>query len=360
MTSAAHQSYDAALLVSFGGPEGPDDVVPFLENVTRGRGIPQERLREVGAHYFAFGGVSPINAANRQLLARVQQDFADHDLKLPWYWGNRNWTPTLAETVQQMADDGVQRALAFFTSAYSSYSGCRQYRENLADACAQVGPRAPDFDRIGPFYNHPGFVQPFVDTTVTALAQLTEPVRSTASLAFTTHSLPMTLALNSGVEPHTYVAQHQRVADAVAREVAERTGAAHPYDLVYQSRSGPPDQPWLEPDIIDHIATLAERDVTAVVCIPIGFVSDHLEVKWDLDTQARTEAERQGLEFARAATPGDDPRFVNMVRELVEERLLQRPVTERGRMFDSAADDRCAAGCCRNPRGDRPACCGLD
>jgi len=360
MAAPDDQPFDAALLVSFGGPEGPDDVLPFLDNVTRGRGIPHERLREVGAHYLAFGGVSPINAANRTLLARLRQDFADHGLALPWYWGNRNWAPTLAETVQQMADDGVRRALACFTSAYASYSGCRQYRENLADACAQVGPHAPDFDRIGPYYNHPGFVLPFVDATVAALSELPADLQSGASLAFTTHSLPMTLSLTSGVQPHTYVAQHRRVADAIARRVAEVTGNPHPYALAYQSRSGPPGQAWLQPDIDAHLAALAGRGVRAVVCIPIGFVSDHLEVLWDLDTQAKAQASRYGLAFARAATPGTDQRFVTMVRELVEERLARRPVADRPRLFDAAADDRCPKRCCRNPRGDCPACCGRD
>ena len=353
--------FDALLLVSFGGPEGPDDVVPFLRNVTRGRGIPEERLRVVGQHYFHFGGVSPINGQNRELLQAVRQQLAADGLSLPVYWGNRNWAPYLTEAMQQMVDDGVRRALVFFTSAYSSYSGCRQYRENLADALEHVGDGAPAIERLGPYYAHEGFLAPFVDTTVASLEQLDDEVRAGAHLVFTTHSLPQSMADTSGPSGGAYVAQHRQAAAWVAGQVAERTGVDRPWELVFQSRSGPPGQAWLEPDVGDHVVALQAAGASGVVVVPIGFVSDHMEVLWDLDTQARQQAAEVGLPYVRAATPGTDPGFVAMVSELVRERVDDVPVDSRRRVSGlSAAPDRCAAGCCPNPRAPRPAACGSD
>lgn len=351
-------AYDALLIVSFGGPEGPDDVVPFLRNVTRGRDIPEERLRVVGQHYFHFDGVSPINGQNRELVAALRDELAARHLDLPVSWGNRNWTPFLDEAIAQLKGDGAQRVLTFFTSAYSSYSGCRQYRENLADATA--GDSGLAIDRIGPYWNHAGFLEPFVDATVVALDDLPDSARAAARLLFSTHSLPTSLAESSGPDGGAYVAQHHAAAQWVAEQVNLRTGEDHAWELVFQSRSGPPHQPWLEPDVGARAVQLHSEGAAAVVVVPIGFVSDHMEVLWDLDVQAREQAEEVGLPYARAATPGTDPRFVSMVVDLVQERLDDVPVTDRVRLLEDAAPDRCRAGCCPNPRGPRPAVGGDD
>ncbi|GAA3215555.1 hypothetical protein GCM10020256_17210 [Streptomyces thermocoprophilus] len=268
--------YDALLLLSFGGPEGPDDVVPFLENVTRGRGIPKERLKEVGQHYFLFGGVSPINDQNRALLDALRKDFADHGLDLPVYWGNRNWAPYLTDTLREMVRDGRRRVLVLATSAYASYSGCRQYRENLADAIAALqaeGLEPPKIDKLRHYFNHPGFVEPMTDGVLRSLADLPEELRDGAHIAFTTHSIPTTAADTSGpVEGHgdggAYVRQHLDVARLIADAVRERTGVDHPWQLVYQSRSGAPHIPWLEPDICDHLEERHAAGVPAVVMAP--------------------------------------------------------------------------------------------
>ncbi|MET8178773.1 ferrochelatase [Streptomyces sp. NPDC005336] len=368
--------YDALLLLSFGGPEGPEDVVPFLENVTRGRGIPRERLKEVGRHYFLFGGVSPINAQNRELLQALRKDFAEHGLELPVYWGNRSWAPYLTDTLREMVTDGHRRILVLATSAYASYSGCRQYRENLADALATLegeGLPLPRVDKLRHYFNHPGFVQPMVDATLAALAELPEGLRAGAHLAFTTHSIPTAAADTSGpVEDHgeggAYVAQHLDVARLIAGAVREQTGADHPWRLVYQSRSGAPHIPWLEPDICDHLEELHGEGAPAAVMIPIGFVSDHMEVKYDLDTEATAKAAELGLPVARASTVGADPRFASAVRDLV----LERATTERfveGRAAVTpercalgslgASHDLCPAGCCP-ARSRRPAAAGAD
>ncbi|MGW2188927.1 ferrochelatase [Streptomyces sp. NPDC001719] len=362
--------YDALLLLSFGGPEGPDDVVPFLENVTRGRGIPRERLKEVGQHYFLFGGVSPINDQNRELLAALREEFADHGGGLPVHWGNRNWAPYLTDTLREMAAAGHRRILTLTTSAYASYSGCRQYRENLADALAALegeGITPPRVDKLRHYFNHPGFVRPMVDATLAALAGLPEDVRAGAHLAFTTHSIPTAAADTSGpVEGHgdggAYVAQHLEVARLIADAVREETGDELPWQLVYQSRSGAPHIPWLEPDICDHLETLHGEGAEAVVMVPIGFVSDHMEVKYDLDTEATAKAAELGLPVARAATVGADPRFAAAVRELV----LERAATERGLAPRRCAlgelgpsHDLCPVGCCP-ARAPRPAAAGAD
>ena len=314
-------AYDAFLLVSFGGPEGPGDVLPFLENVTRGRGVPRERLLAVAEHYNAFGGVSPINQQCRDLIAAL-------DLPLPVYWGNRNWTPYLADTVRDMAQAGVRRALAFVTSAYRSYSSCRQYLEDIERARAAAGPDAPVIDKIQRFYDHPGFIGPFAGNVLAALATLPGELRDQAHLVFTAHSIPVAMAANAGPGGHRYVAELTEA----SRLISERTGVTRPWTLAFQSRSGPPSQPWLEPDIGDHLAELAKAGTKAVVVVPVGFVSDHLEVKHDLDLAAAETAASLGMAFARAATPGT--KLAPMIAELVRAHLA------------GAAPEPCPAGCC--------------
>ncbi|HEY1133725.1 MAG TPA: ferrochelatase [Nocardioides sp.] len=352
--------YDALLLVGFGGPEGPDDVVPFLENVTRGRGIPRERLVEVGQHYSLFGGRSPINDQNRALLAAIRADLAAAGIDLPVYWGNRNWDPYLDDVVTQMARDGVRRAAAFVTSAYSSYSSCRQYRENLAGAGAAAeaaGLVAPVLDRFRVYFNHPGFVGPNVEAVLAALLELPAEARDGARLVFVTHSIPTTMNDGSGPDGDAYRTQHLDLAAVVVAEVAARTGVEHAWDLVYCSRSGPPQVPWLEPDVNDHLEALHEAGVPGVVMAPIGFVSDHMEVIYDLDTEALATAADLGLPAARAATAGIHPDFVGLVREL----LVERAAAERGEPVQRPARgdlgpcwDRCRPDCCPNPRRELP------
>jgi ferrochelatase len=357
--SSSVAPYDALLLVSFGGPEKPQDVVPFLENVTRGRGIPRERLEEVGEHYFRLGGRSPINDQCRDLVRAIEADFAEHGLDVPVYWGNRNWDPYLADTLARMRADGVRRAAWFVTSAYASYSGCRQYRENLYDA-VEVTASAPRLDKLRHYFNHPGFVTAFAETTLQALSELPESQRDQAPLVFVTHSIPTAMAATSGPDGGAYVDQHTAVARLVADAVRAETGVDRPWALVYCSRSGPPQVPWLEPDVNAHLEQLAGAGVTGVVTVPIGFVSDHMEVVYDLDTEARATADRLGLGFARAATPGVHPSFVAVVRDL----LVERSAGERGARVRRAAVgevpatwDVCAATCCANPRAERPALC---
>lgn len=349
--------YDAVLLVSFGGPERPEDVVPFLENVTRGRGIPKERLAEVGEHYFLFGGRSPINDQNRAFLAALREDLAGAGLDLPVYWGNRNWDPFLVDTVRQMREDGVTRAACFLTAAYSSYSSCRQYRENLADAVADV-PGAPVLDKLRAYFNHPGFVEPLVDATLAGLADLPGGVRDGARLVFVTHSLPVSASDSSGPRGGAYLQQHRAVAGEVAERIHQETGRRVLHDLVFCSRSGPPQVPWLEPDVNDHLERLAAQGATGVVIVPLGFVSDHMEVVYDLDTEALATAARLGLPAVRVPTAGLDPRFVAVVRDL----LLERAALERGERVTRATvgaldplPDLCAAHCCPNPRAARAA-----
>ena len=345
---------DALLIVSFGGPEGPDDVVPFLENVTRGRGIPRERLVEVGAHYTHFGGVSPINALNRDLVASVRAELAARGVGVPVLWGNRNWDPYLADALRVARDLGVDRVFAFLTSAYSSYSGCRQYRENLHDALEAVRAEDPSWQpevhKLRTYFNHPGFVEPVVDATRASLADLPDGSR----LVFTTHSIPMADANRCD-----YVAQHR----AVAALVAGALGRGDAWDLVYQSRSGAPHIPWLEPDISDHLAELSTAGAPGAVMVPIGFVSDHMEVIWDLDTVAVRTADELGLPVARAATAGTDPRFVAMVADLLAEARVRADGGDPAQSALGSLGPRvvpCAAGCCPNPRGPRPALCGSD
>ncbi|WP_148574341.1 ferrochelatase [Nocardioides caldifontis] len=363
--------YDALLLVSFGGPEKPEDVVPFLQNVTAGKEIPVERLEEVGQHYYGFGGRSPINDLNREFLAAVEEDFRGAGLDLPVYWGNRNWTPYLPEALRAMREDGVRRALCFFTSAYSSYSGCRQYRENLAAAVAEVGQGAPRLDRVRHYFNHPGFVEPMVDATLAALAELPAAQRNDARILYVTHSIPTAMNDASGGPGAggAYVAQHVSVAAEITERVRQQTGHRFGSELVYCSRSGPPSVPWLEPDVGDRITELAKEGVPAVAVVPIGFISDHMEVIYDLDTEARAAAEDAGVSFARAATAGLDPRFVAMVRDLVLERAAVEsaaagrtglPPTRAAVGSLPPSWDVCPPRCCANLRGDRPALCGAD
>ncbi|GAA3708284.1 ferrochelatase [Streptomyces tremellae] len=362
--------YDALLLLSFGGPEGPDDVIPFLENVTRGRGIPRERLKKVGQHYYLFGGVSPINEQNRVLLDALRKDFAEHGVDLPVHWGNRNWAPYLTDTLRRMVLDGHRRIAVLATSAYASYSGCRQYRENLADALATLaaeGLALPRVDKLRHYFNHPGFVRPVIDGVLASLADLPGEVRDGAHLAFTTHSIPIGAADTSGPAPGhghggAYVAQHLDVARVVAAAVTEETGVEHPWELVYQSRSGAPGTPWLEPDICDHLESLHGAGAPAVVMVPIGFVSDHMEVLYDLDTEATAKAAELGLPARRSPTVGADPRFAAAVRDL----LVERAATERGEPRERCAlgalgpgHDLCPIGCCP-ARAPRPAAAGAD
>jgi ferrochelatase len=340
--------YDAFVLLSFGGPEKPGDVMPFLRNVVRGRGVPDERLAEVAEHYYHFGGVSPINQQCRDLLAAVDADFTAHGVELPTYWGNRNWAPMLADTVARMRDDGVENALGFATSAFGGYSSCKQYWEDIAAAQARVGPGAPRIAKLRQFHDHPGFVRPHADAVRTALATLDPARRATTRLVFTAHSIPVSMAETAGPDGGRYTAQLEET----ARLVHGTAAADLPWDLVWQSRSGPPQVPWLEPDINDHLTALADKGVTDVVVSPIGFVSDHLEVLWDLDNEAAETAAGLGLGYVRAATPGIDPRFVTMIRELVQERTADQP---RERLGTLPVWDVCPAGCCPSPqRRGRP------
>ncbi|MEU7871669.1 ferrochelatase [Dactylosporangium sp. NPDC049140] len=330
--------YDAFLLLSFGGPEGQDDVLPFLENVTRGRGIPRERLEAVAGHYRHFGGVSPINGQCRELIEALRPG-----LELPIYWGNRNWHPMLADTVRQMRDDGVRRAIAFVTSPFGSYSSCRQYLDDIDRARAEV-PGAPVIDKIRHYHDHPGYVLPHADAVRAALASL--PGAAPARLVFTAHSIPT--AMNAASGPGgagRYEAQLRETAALVAADAAPELA----WDLVWQSRSGPPQVPWLEPDVNDHLEALAKDGVGEVVVSPIGFISDHLEVVWDLDTEAKATAGRLGLAYARAATPGADPRFVDMIRELVDERVLAHS-NVRHALGTVPTWDFCPADCCASPK----------
>jgi len=326
-------AYDAILLIAFGGPEQPTDVIPFLENVLRGRNVPRERMLAVAEHYYHFGGVSPINSQMRELVPLLETELRAHGPRLPVYWGNRNWHPMLADTVRKMRDDGVGRAAAFVMSAYSSYSGCRQYLEDIARAREAVGPGAPEIDKLRLFYNHPGFIEPMTEHVRDALRQLPG-----AALVYTAHSVPVSMAATS-----RYEAQLRESCRLVSEQLDRRD-----WRLVYQSRSGPPSQPWLGPDIGEHLREIAAAGVREVVIAPIGFISDHLEVLYDLDTEARALCDQLGLKMMRAATVGNHPSFVSMIRELVLERMGELPPRWLG---DLGPDpDVCAPDCCAPPR----------
>jgi len=327
-----HQ-YSALLIVSFGGPEKPEDVIPFLENALRGRNVPRERMLEVAEHYYHFGGKSPINDQNRALIAALRKEVA-----LPIYWGNRNWHPLLADTLRQMRANGIQSALAFVTSAFSSYSGCRQYREDIERARKEVGERAPEVDKLRGFYNHPGFIETMIDRAQDVLAQIPETRRDAASLLFTAHSIPASMASSSD-----YVSQLEEACALIGE------GLGYPeWRLVYQSRSGPPSQPWLEPDVSDALREIHAQGASDVVVVPVGFISDHMEVLYDLDTVARALCDSIGLNMVRAATAGTHPKFIAMIRELVSERLWSCERRSAGR--SGPLPDFCLETCCPAPR----------
>ncbi|WP_174776636.1 ferrochelatase [Cryobacterium tagatosivorans] len=378
-------AYDAILLAGFGGPEGQDDVIPFLRNVTRGRGIPEERLEEVAKHYRHFGGISPINNQNRVLKAALEAEFARRGVDLPVLWGNRNWDPYLRDVIAEAHANGHSRLLAIATSAYSSYSGCRQYREDFAEALSATGLEGKvQIDKVRQFFDHPGFVTPFITGVRKGLADVAAAVPginlvTEVEVLFSTHSIPMTDAARSGPaergfgEGGAYAAQHLAVAHAImagtaAPTPASATGPAPatgpvetPWQLVYQSRSGPPSMPWLEPDINDAIALLPARGIRAVVIVPLGFVSDHMEVMWDLDNEATESAAEHGLFSVRVPTPGVDPAFVSGLVDLVLERLNDTPEAERPALTELGPwYDVCRPGCCENVRlGFKPAVAGM-
>lgn len=337
-------SYDAVMLVSFGGPEKREDVIPFLENVLRGKNVPRERMLEVAEHYYHFGGVSPINQQNRNLLAALRQELADHRIELPVYWGNRNWHPLLADTLQEMRQAGVRRCLAVMTSAFSCYSGCRQYREDLARALEQIG-GGLIVHKLRVFFNHPGFVHPMAENLSAAWSQMEPQQRSQAKVLFTAHSIPQGMSDNS-----RYVVQLQES----CRLIADKANVpVDRWELVYQSRSGPPTQPWLEPDVCDRIEQLVTQDsVQHVVIVPVGFVSDHMEVLFDLDTEAKDLCEKLGVGFQRVATVGTHPRFIAGLRELIEERIADQPRLAMGAL--PANHDFCPLDCCLSGRPGAP------
>ncbi len=342
VTDAEHRGpadYDAILVVSFGGPEHPDDVLPFLENVLRGKNVPRERMLAVAEHYYHFGGVSPINEQNRALILALRAELTRRGPQLPVYWGNRNWHPLLADALSQMAADGVRRAIAFFTSAYSSYSGCRQYRENIEAARQQVGPAAPQVDKVRVFFNHPRFIAAEVDRVAAALEQVPPGRRPGARLVYTAHSIPRSMSDSS-----RYAGQLSET----ARLISERIGRSE-WDLVYQSRSGPPGQPWLEPDVGDALRALSAAGFRDVVLAPIGFLSDHMEVLYDLDTEARELCGELGLNMVRAGTVSDHPEFIGMVRDLIAERVQQQSDRPAIGTF-GPSHDTCPADCCPAPR----------
>jgi ferrochelatase len=322
--AAARESFDALLIVSFGGPEGMDDVIPFLENVLRGRNVPRDRMLAVARHYELFGGVSPINEQNRELIAALENELERSGPKLPIYWGNRNWHPLLPETLRQMAQDGIRNALAFVTSAYSSYSSCRQYLQNIGEAQAEVGANAPRVEKLRPFYNHPLFIDANVDRIRAALLQLKNPAQ--AQLVFTAHSIPEVMAATCD-----YAAQLAETSNLIAHALGIDN-----WRLAYQSRSGSPSHPWLEPDVCDHLKSLKQDGVKSAVVAPIGFVSDHMEVVYDLDVEAKNVAREVGLEMVRARTVGTHPSFVSMIRELMLERI-----------DNEAPAASCAPDCCK-------------
>lgn len=331
--------YDALLIVAFGGPERREDVMPFLENVLRGRHVPRERLEEVASHYDHFGGVSPLNAQVRELRSALRLELESRGIRLPLFWGNRNWTPFLADALKEMAASGIRRALAVVLSAYSSYSGCRQYLENIADAREAAGPGAPQVDKIRAFYNHPRFVAANADRLAAALR---DSPRAAPHVAFTAHSIPESMA--AGCE---YVRQLEET----CRLTAEAAGVLpEQWQLVYQSRSGRPADPWLEPDLGDHLRSVHAAGVRCVVIMPIGFLSDHLEVLYDLDVEARRLCTELGLSMVRAATVGTHPQFVAMLAELIEERLDPRVVRRTLGRF-GPSPDICPPECCPRVQG---------
>jgi len=328
-------TFDALLIVSFGGPERQEDVIPFLENVLRGKRVPRERMMEVAEHYYHFGGRSPINDQNRALSAALETAFKAYGPSLPIYWGNRNWHPMLAETLRQMRADGFRRALAFVTSAFGSYSGCRQYREDIERARTEIGPGAPEIHKLRTFHNHPGFIAAAADRVRTALEQVPSERRDSLPIVFTAHSIPHSMADSS-----PYVEQLRESCQLVCQMLGRPAGA-----LAYQSRSGPPSQPWLEPDICDYIRQLhSSGGLTDIVVMPIGFLSDHMEVIYDLDTEAAALCGELGVNLVRAATVGVHPAFVSMIRELILERTSGQQRRALG--TSGPGGDSCEPECC--------------
>ena len=344
--NASH--YDALLFVSFGGPEGREDVLPFLENVLRGKPVPRERMLEVAEHYYHFDGVSPINGQNRDLINAVKRELEDQQIQLPIYWGNRNWHPMLNDTLEEMQNDGVKKALVFITSAYSSYSGCRQYRENIEEAKSTLPDGLLETDKIRVFYNHPGFVNTIADLLIESLNQFEESARESATILFTAHSIPESMAANC-----SYASQLQETARLVMQAVGE-----NPWHLVYQSRSGPPSQPWLEPDVCDFIGTLnAKESPSHLAIVPIGFISDHMEVMFDLDIEAKDMCEELNIKMVRVPTVGTSPQFVKMIIELIRERMEnieQRSLGDMGPSHDVCPIDCCLYTPKRPPTQGRP------
>ena len=327
--------YDALLVVSFGGPNGPDDVMPFLENVLRGKNVPRERMLEVSEHYQHFGGKSPINDQNLALIEAIKADLAANGIDLPVYWGNRNWHPMFADTLEQMKKDGIKKSLAFFTSIFSCYSGCRQYRENIIEAQEQVGPDAPEVHKLRMAFNHPLYIGASADRVQKALDQIPESRRSAARVVFTAHSIPLSMAENCKYETQL---------NEASRLIMEAIGE-NPWDLVYQSRSGPPQQPWLDPDICDHIQALHDAGgIEDIVIMPVGFVSDHMEVMFDLDTEAMDLCKELSINMVRAGSVGVHPQFVSLVSQLILERTTGAEKQAIGNMPPNW--DVCPKDCC--------------
>lgn len=344
--------HDAVLIVSFGGPEESKDVLPFLENVTRGRNVPRQRLLEVAEHYYELGGKSPINDQCRELISALRNELDEHGLHLPIYWGNRNWHPFLPDSLRQMRQDGIKNALAFVTSAYSSYSGCRQYRENIAAAQAEIGQGAPRVEKLRVFYNHPGFIEAAADRVRQALSGFLpnelDPEGTALGFFISAHSIPCAMAESSDYEKQLRES---------SRLLAEAVGFSH-WDLVFQSRSGPAAQPWLGPDILDHLRTVHAEGIQNVLVAPLGFVSDHVEVLYDLDREALRVARELGMKMLRAQTVGTHPAFIRMIRQLIAERILpNKPKLALGSF--GANHDVCAADCCpAQPAGRAPVLAG--
>jgi protoporphyrin/coproporphyrin ferrochelatase len=333
-------NYDAVLIVSFGGPESREEVIPFLENVLRGRNIPRERMLAVAEHYYHFEGKSPINQQTRELIAALEAELERTGPNLPIYWGNRNWHPFLADTMRKMKQDGIRRAVGFVTSAYSSYSGCRQYREDIARAQREVGQGAPEVDKLRPFFNHPAFVAATVERVRDALQAIPVDAQKNVQVVYTAHSIPLAMANTSD-----YVKQLEEVRMLVSLALAKKNDA-----LVYQSRSGAPGQPWLGPEILDYLREVKARDLaSAVVLAPISFISDHMEVLYDLDVEARQVCHSLGLPMTRAGTAGLHPKFIDMIRELILERM--NPGWERRAVGSlGPRPDTCAENCCPAPQ----------
>jgi protoporphyrin/coproporphyrin ferrochelatase len=340
MATFRRMNYDAILIVSFGGPESHEDVIPFLENVLRGRNVPRERLLTVAEHYYHFDGKSPINDQIRELIAELSAELGEHKINLPIYWGNRNWHPFLPDTIRKMREDGIQRAIGFVTSAYSSYSGCRQYREDIARAQKEVGSGAPEVNKIRAFFNHPAFIEATVERVRDALREIPPATAHDVQIVYVAHSVPISMAKSSD-----YVMQLEEVRRLVSNRLGQKNDV-----LVYQSRSGAPGQPWLEPDILDHLRHVKDENLaSAVVLAPISFVSDHMEVLYDLDIEAQQLCQKLGLPMSRAKTVGVHPKFIAMIRELIEEKL--NPAQER-RAAGSLGPrpDVCAEDCCPAPQ----------